>query len=364
MKHALAILFLFGLVNCKSTQTEDSLSEIEKQNARDELCGVELYKEREDRICGEIYVRKPTSVCGVGLWKSCKSKRCKDSVEYDEYRVNHQDKKGLGCKDGYDLRNVEAVYQTITAKGGPEKGESSRVRVGYSGMCVQDEDLKSCRKDFCGVEAYKKCRHRSHGLEGYGKCRRANFGVEKYKECEFYKNPEQALVFAERIRSDMPMMATHLFIHKGNYYAHTRNYLALVCHIKRYDGDPLYPEVIQDLKLKFQAIYGKPYSPNLEECEGKTEDISKIECEADDNSPRCQSAFGYRAAWTWFTENILDLGLIIQDLTDHNVIQANQDLQKEVTQTAGRPFSVSWEVLPMFLYALKLNNSISPIFWT
>jgi len=309
-------LFAFYINGCKSTDNSAELLELQIQNKRHPLCGIERYAEREDRNCGIVYINTQSPHCGVEEYNTGPSKSCPG---YLAFQVRHVDR-NAACPAGFRDGGIHYTERHRThSPGGGKEGhvfEGRPIR-DYYRRCVIDEYIPTCALPEFGVYNYHFCRHPAHGIERFEVCRRPEHGVESYKQCQFYKSPEEAMEFGRRIESDLPMMRDNLIIHQGNYYAIANQEAAMVSLIARYDGDELYKAAVNDLKLKFGATFGKRYESLAVKPDGKddAQAILTHECKEGDTSRICQSVWGYQISLQWFQENIKDIETLVADLT-------------------------------------------------
>lgn len=312
------ILTIPILFSCKP-EPDSNLTEVTRQYSRDPICGVELYKVRESRQCGEIYRKMRARECGVERYNKRKSKACPGYLPPHSYTAKASSQPS--CPKGYHASRRWTTKRTVGSR------NVDREVTDHYVTCKREEVIASCRRKEFGAELFKSCRHRVNGIEKYKSCRHLSHGVEQYQQCEFYKNPDQALAYAELIESDLPMMRDHLLIHKGNIFALQNSELALACHIKDYEASILARESIESLKIKFTAVFGKHFNSANYDCSAQVESIDEGDCQGSDESPLCRSLLGYRSARKWFEETDRDLSLIIDELRNFGQQKVSEALE-------------------------------------
>ncbi len=310
---ALIGLFLSLIVSqsCNSL-SDSSLGEIKRKRKESELCGVKSYKRLENKACGTIYQKKTTHHCGVHSYHKKPNKKC-PGYRPSETKDHVYSDGSNNCPDGFRFLNRRKRY--VKKKEPGRDGSVISRHSGYWNTCVRDEVLGECELKEHGVEEYKQCRHRSHGVERYRECERPEHGVAEYKACLFYKTPDEALEFAKRVEQDVPMIRDNMLIHHGNFYMASRNKRSFGNIIKKFEGSPLYREVVSDMKTKFSSTFGEEFVSKDYDGKVDSDDISKYKCKkGNDNSHICKAAFGYQRSLAWFNENIIDLMLVRKDM--------------------------------------------------
>jgi alpha-tubulin suppressor-like RCC1 family protein len=319
-------------------------------------CGVDHYKTDEGPACGvKLHKEKRARTCGVELYKE-----------------------GLGGPCGYN---------EITKK-------TCRVRNPISGNCaihgeeVIDRRGKSCRHEDFGVERYKPCRRAEFGVEKYESCadpsfgtvykncRLPEFGVESYKTCEIRKTTQELDVYLAATEPYIDINAINMAKAQTNYLFQAGQKKQVSCLIERWENDPLYFEVVQDLINTYAASFGEEYvagafdctSPNQlprvtfngQTCDALTAtDISDRLGDSNLNPGErqflntCQELKIYQSYKNWFKDNLVEVHNLLKDV----VAQTTPAYRDELAAMAERLAAV--KLADLEAATTKLGQTLS-----
>lgn len=298
---------------------------------RAEECGVESHVSKADPACGEpTYNSARSAVCGVELYKQIKSKACPGYIGPDRREtVDALCPKGYKETDVREQKETQCVYypnpsssyflisyspQALLAQAGGSRGGCSTTTTRYR-TCVRPEAIQTCRlQDPGNVERYNVCRNLAHGIESYQTCERPEFGVAAYKECEIRKTKTELIAYISNLEPNIDVMGVALVQNAGNIWKLSGNEIALACYIKRWDSDPLYKDVLDDLKtVQFPALFGVAYNPNNYDCSNPPPlNVATESCS--DGTPRCKFQTAYNAALKFFETNKAEVAALLDDI--------------------------------------------------
>jgi hypothetical protein len=109
------------------------------------------------------------------------------------------------------------------------------------------------------------------------------------EEQNFIANINNFLNEAEKsIAEEFKLMVQY----RADVVAVNKDQAAIACTIKKYDGDSLYSEIIDELKFKFHALFSKVYSP--EWCASDQENLAMVnDCPEDSTTRSCIYKLAY-----------------------------------------------------------------------
>jgi hypothetical protein len=290
---------------------------------RVEECGIESYISKADPACGVAsYISARSGACGVDLYNEKKSLECEGShKETPEREFNSY----MSCPDGWTY--LGSRYKTVPCDPHVQSTDPlvfASYPLGNNiiakfcnktvSRCHIPEKLLLCRLPQFGVEKYIECRDPSHGVETYNTCSLPEFGVAKWNECEVRKTRAELTEYIQGVESNLDLMGKELIENSRNLLKLTGNEIGMACYIKRWESDPLYRDVIEELKTtQFPELFGVPYDPTKYDCSSPSElTLSTETCS--DSTLRCKFQTGYNAAFEFFKSNKTEVITLLDDL--------------------------------------------------
>ncbi len=229
---------------------ENKLCGVERyvSHTNDNRCPVDLYQSIADSACNEIFKSKQDGkICGYDLGHG--SSRCDPAPGSHNPPLQTAPDPERGCPGGYVLTKVPTP--------------------------------KTCRDKSFGHEGWEFCRSPSHPAESYQTCERPEFGVKNYKTCSFYKTPEELDAYIDATKESLEEFRSALPDRQGQLFALLKSENGLGCTITKYLNNPDYTEVVNDLKDKFNLIFGYSYADAVLDCSDETLKSTKIEVKID-----------------------------------------------------------------------------------
>ena len=269
---------------------------------RVEECGVERYIAKADPSCGvRSYLPARDPICGVEVYNTGFSTDCPGGSTQDVYELNST----VGnCRRGYTKKLLRTEVNH-------DHERPITIRI-YG--CVRPEIKTACRLSEFGVERYNECRNPKFGIEEYNTCERPDFGVALYKECEIRKTRLELATYIQNLDQNLDVMGVALLTNEANLLKSEGSEVGLACFINRWNLDPLYTDLVTELKIQFSALFGVNYNPNKYDCSNQAQvDIPATACDANDTTPRCRALRAYTAARTYLELNKAEVAALIDD---------------------------------------------------
>ena len=104
---------------------------------------------------------------------------------------------------------------------------------------------------------------------------KAEFGVEEYNTCAIRKTKFELSVFLESIKPYIKRNTIEMSKAQINYLFNSGLKEQTSCLIKRWSDDPLYEDVVSDMKNTFSASFGDEYKKDAYACDGVRSDLVK-----------------------------------------------------------------------------------------
>lgn len=287
---------------------------LEKRNARASFCGVESYNTRTDSSCGVAsYKEKRSDACGPESYNvqaslSCpgsergglvvsadlRGRRTNASVFWRNGSAIHGGENPIVfVGNGFSVQNwgVANVSGSSGAFGRAKESSAWSCKMSWSTLstqwgdhegisgglaCTAKDIVKTCAKPEFGVAEWKSCRSADHGVESYATCSKPEFGVASYRSCSFYKNPEEVAAF---IQATNETIQTNLIIYpnrKADLFSRANEEGAFACLIRKYLVDPMYEDVVKDLREKFLTVFGYEEVDAVVDCAQTTTDPTNV----------------------------------------------------------------------------------------
>jgi hypothetical protein len=268
---------------------------------RVEECGVERYAAKADPSCGvKSYRSARDKDCGVELYNTGFSTDCPGGSTQDIYEMG-----AVGnCRPGY-------TKKLLRTEGNSDFERPFVIRI-YG--CVRPEIKTACRLSEFGVERYNECRNPKFGIEEYNTCERPDFGVALYKECEIRKTRMELTTYIQNLDQNLDIMGVALLTNEANLLKSEGSEVGLACFIKRWNLDPLYTDLVTELKTQFLALFGVSYEPNNYDCSNQAQvNIPISSCDANDATAQCKALRAYKAARAYLETNKAEVAALIDD---------------------------------------------------
>ena len=250
---------------------------LEKKSERHEICGVKLYEkdrgpvckeaerfnEGKHKDCGEIYHERTSSICGF-KYHNKKTAAC---GEISRTKYSNAIPNGVHCdrvtKDLLIVPGISTQTYTCFVYNSCEHASHGTY------------DLP-CRHESFGVETYESCPHSSYGVDIWKSCRHESFGVEEYATCEMYKTPEQLEIYISETLNSIDLYLALLPERKSLLLSSLKQRKELWCLGDRYSDNPLYDEVVEDIKDVFFNTFGVPYDESTYDCDLENDPFTEI----------------------------------------------------------------------------------------
>ena len=327
-------LTIFSFIGCRvsghdgqSSQllAAESFEPVAARSGRFPICGIESYKSRPDPVCGvQSYKSSRSAVCGVESYNERADLGCPGSIPEDVKEIvtsgskTNSAERPAACPAGYAQigENQHKKKDYLSCRRGDCPFNEVEYVATWTRTCRREAYAASCRRPEFGVERYAECRHENHGVEAYKTCARSEFGVAAYKSCSYYMNADEMRRFlAERVPM-VNFMAETLLSSRGNFYAEESDEVGLACTIKMFANDPLYQDIVQQLKTIFTTRFGLDVDARDDNCDEVVPEfaIEAMTCEPSDNSRRCRAWRSYTASKRWLTVTREDAANLAADI--------------------------------------------------
>lgn len=268
-------------------------------------CGVESYVSKADPVCGVAsYSLAHSPKCGVEKYNQKKSKDCPGYISGETVVYNPNT-----CPAGYQFVENKRVPRACSS----ESNNHLFNCYDLMAVCTRAEVVRTCRLDKFGVESYNACRDPANGIESYQTCARPEFGVATFNECEIRKTEAELVAYIQNIDPNIDVMGASLLRNAASLLQLDGNETALACYIKRWDSDPLYSDVIGDLKAQFPALFGVAYDPSSYDCSGQ-QTLSLPTDTCSDTTPRCKFQTAYKASLDFLESNKAEVAALMDDV--------------------------------------------------
>jgi hypothetical protein len=304
----------------------DAIVPLPARTEPNQMCGVESYRAIEDAACGvALYSVKESAACGVASYNQRTSMACPGSIPAGDANVvttggcSRGDAPGPGgCPGGYGDRGVAQATTECSSHAGHGDPIVRTVVTRQERACRRDDAPQTCRLPQFGVERFNACRHASHGVERYNTCALPQFGVAAYKSCTFYLTPEQAREYVKSHAQLVDYMGQQMLTGRGHFHAFKSDQNGLGCAIRKYGDDPLYADVVADLKTIFSVTFGVEYATAHLDCGGGgVVDIDSVDastCPDADVTNVCKAWRTYYGAKRWLTVTQTDAAHLLGDI--------------------------------------------------
>lgn len=359
----LCVALVVTLTSCGTTQTDESvllagqtdqLKPLPLLTDRASFCGVESYASKADPACGvALYREDRSAACGVQAYNARADMSCPGSITEHRYDAtvgydscnSKNPGEPAGCNGGYVDEGIGDTTRSCRV-GRPQDGNWETFVVARARHCHRPQYAATCRKPEFGVEAYNSCRHANHGVERYNTCALPQFGVATYKACSFYLKPEETSRFLTERTNSVAQNAMSLVNGRGIFATESQDEVALACLIKAYDGDPLYAEIVTDLKSKFVTTTGLIYDAVRYDCKyaQPASPIESYSCPDSSASNKCRAWRIWAWAKNWLEVTRQDASHVKGDVgarLDDSLRRSAEDLDAHTAGILAKDASIT-----------------------
>ena len=297
-------------------------------------CGVESWESETSPLCGSVYKTDSGAVCG----EKTKSRLIE----------NHHPSLGVRCT------KVASGFQGPTEY---NRDCTTQCRL-FGDLRVQETDRSSFGPSLnisYNCIGYGRCQHESFGVAYDLSCAREEFGVKKYKTCPILKTTSELETFVTTTKALIPSHSILLAQFKSNFLFESKQQKLSTCFIERYSTDPLYEDIIVDLKATYSAIFGEEYESGIFDCTnseytpsfvyeefncnnfGSVESLNEaLESDTSAQATRfkdvCSNKIYYDSYRRWFLDSIAEVDKLLNDVVAKSSPDYKSKLQTLKTQ--------------------------------
>lgn len=272
---------------------------------RVEECGVEYYDYQRASSCpAESFFVARTQACGVEQFNAKRDKSCPGYLSRDVTTRSGRGSAAVSCPSGY--------RETGRSQSGgcAECNKPQNHPVTTTVTCERAEFVPTCRLQAFGVESFKSCRHSSHGVEVYTAC----VQLPIFNDCAILKTRTELDAFLQEKERSIPVTGRLLVSNQGLVASLSGNADALACLIKTWESDPLYTDIVDQLRGNFQNLTGRGYTPDS--CTGQSNPT--FSCAPGDTSEICRAQFAVADARSYFLEVSGEVAALRDDVVPRN----------------------------------------------
>ncbi len=295
--------------NANSKASLKQVDALQPRTVRAPECGVESYNTRAEALCGVLaYNTIENPVCGVA-----------------EYNSGRGDVCGV---EAWNSRHDCGVCGRPHPTAGCRQCANSAFGVASYNSCVNEQ---------FGARRYNACSRPEFGVQQYNSCTRPEFGVAQYRECSLSKTTGELTEYLSATPEQIRLYSTQMTRWKGIYYSETGNELGLGCTIKRYTSDPLYQEIVIEIRQKFTAIFHHEPSPTKDYCSQTAAATGEVmPCDNADQSPKCVASKSYFEMHSDLLATKSNLALLRSEIVAASdaSLQASIDKLSDITNAA------------------------------
>lgn len=297
-------------------------------------CGVERYKSQISPACGvEFYNIGRSPECGDEVYNVGPDMSCPGSQPEVIERVKGRHSGSCGqikCSDGR-----RTVLLSCTEPSPPQPlsvKPLGSIAGPFEMNCIRDAVPAQCEMAQFGVALYKECRAQNHGIQSYNSCARAEFGVAEYHDCAIRKTTDELVEYLGDVEPHVDVYGYNLISSHGDFMK-VQSKPALGCFITKYSQDPLYSEIIKDLKFYFSSAYRELFDEktfHTEYCQSlatssQIPNIESSECAESSKEGVCFHVNAYRASKQWLRSNAEEVSLLQKDIAARIKARACRD---------------------------------------
>jgi hypothetical protein len=130
--------------------------------------------------------------------------------------------------------------------------------VAYKLTCARSEFLASCPNTSCQPKKFISCEDPTK---------------IKYKSCQLFKTNAEISAYIDANAANIPLLSQQLAVAQGGYIFGSKQAKLASCLIKRHQNDPLYEDVVIDLKATYTAMFGIAYDDSQFDCDNSLETV-------------------------------------------------------------------------------------------